>query len=117
MNTYLPLEPQETPDPYADWKPESRAYQRYGAQALEVISALEVRVGGPLTVIRLQTLAALAGVTPPPGGYTYEAAAIRKLKNAPGRGCPPHIRDGLMIQLDRLRDIARPASTSTGSAA
>ena len=108
---FVPQEPIETNGPYGDWQPERAAYVRYGMQILTEIAALESHVGGPLTAQRLSMLAAMKKVEPPEGSYTFEAAAIRKLKTNPSRGCPPYIRDGLTIQLQRIWpvNLARPA--------
>lgn len=118
MPMFLPLQPVDTPDPYGDWHPESRLYAEYGSQILNEIAFLEGHVGGPLTTARLQMLCAMCGGSVPDGGFIYEAAAIRKLKAAPGRGCPPHIRDRLSIQLAQIwpRDIPRPPKSKQEAA-
>lgn len=96
---WLPVKVPMTADPYADWHPEREIYSRFGAHVLSLATALEAHIGGPLTASRLQMLAAMKGAALPDGGFCYEAAAIRKLKGAPSRGCPAHIRDRLMVQL------------------
>lgn len=96
---YLSLRTTPSANPYADWQPERPSYETCGHQLLEVVALLEAHIGGPLNVSRLMMLAAMKGQQAPDGGYHYEVAAIRRLKANPGRGCPPHIRDGLMTQL------------------
>lgn len=101
MSVWIPLGVSPSTDPYAEWRPETQVYSRCGAHVLNVVAALEDHIGGPLTVQRLRMLAAMKGCEAPEGGYCYEAAAIRKLKASPTRGCPPHIRDLLIFQLLR----------------
>jgi hypothetical protein len=98
---WLPVKVPVTVDAYAEWHPEHRVYSRCGAHVLNVVAVLEDHIGGPLTVQRLRMLAAMKGCDMPEGGFSYEAAAIRKLKGTPTRGCPPHIRDQLIFQLAR----------------
>lgn len=102
MSAWMPLEVPPSTDPYAEWHPEHRVYSACGAHVLCVVAVLEEHVGGPLTVQRLRMLAAMKGSGLPDGGFCYEAAAIRKLKGAPTRGCPPHIRDRLLDQLAQV---------------
>lgn len=116
--TFIPVSPQVSADPYADWHPERSLYVTCGAHALDMIAALERHVGGPLTVQRLRMLASMKRVELPEGAFCYEAAAIRKLKGSPSRGCPPHIRDRLSRRLVAIwpsqlafPDLQRPATT------
>lgn len=115
--SFVPQEPIETNGPYGDWQPERAAYVRYGMQILTEIATLEGHIGGPLTVQRLLMLAAMKKVEPPEGSYVFEAAAIRRLKVNPSRGCPPYIRDGLTIQLQCIWpvNVARPACSELPS--